>query len=177
MPRWRRRLDTPHLSKHCQFDACSGHSATPDNLELMHSSDYHYDSNDLSNLTPLGSPMLRIRISGDHQNHARPGVPTAPPINVFNTQSLFLPVVPSLAHKDPVPKDVKHMAKSRLQLPLPRQLLSLLDPVAIDIDETPCGPQKPCQWNGRHPNHHRVSRPHGIPRLDYGLPRDFGKST
>jgi len=118
--------------------------------------------------------MLRIRISGD-QDHAPPGVPTAPPIDFFTTQSLFLPAVPSLAHKDPVPKDVKRAAKSRLQLPLRRQLPGLLDPVAIDIDETPCGPRKP--WNGRHPNRHHVSRPRGIPRLDYGLPRDFGMST
>jgi hypothetical protein len=121
------------------------------------------------------SLMLRICTSGDHQNHARPGVPTAPPTDRFTTQPPFLPAVPPLAHEDPVPKDAKRTAKSRLQLPLPRQLPSLLDLVGIDVAETPCGPQKP--WNGHHPNHRRVLRPRGIPRLDYGLPRDVGKST
>ena len=86
--------------------------------------------------------MLRIYISGDHQNHVWPGVSIAPPINHFTTQSLFLPVVPSLAYEDPVLKDAKYIAKSRLQLPLPCQLLSLLDLVAINVDETPYGPQK-----------------------------------
>jgi len=61
----------------------------------------------------------------------------APPINHFTTQSLFLPAVPSLAYKDPVPKDAKHIAKSRLQLLLPYQLPSLLNLVAIDVNETP----------------------------------------
>ena len=103
---WRRWFNTPpsHTLQH------------QNNLELMYFSDYCYDSDasdDLSNLMPLESPMLRIRISGD-QDHAPPGVPTAPPIDFFTTQSLFLPAVPSLAHKDPVPKDVKRAAKSRL---------------------------------------------------------------
>ena len=72
---------------------------------------------------------------------------------------------------------------SRLQLPLPCLLPGLLDPVAVDSDDSemalyeddsPCAPKKPRK--GCRPNHYRVySRPRDIPKLDYGLPGDFGK--
>ena len=119
-----------------------------------------------------GAPPPANWDQGGPLNPARP--PLTQPSNIPRE---------SLAHKDAVPRDVKRIAKSRLQLPLPCQLPGLLDPVAIDSDEmalyeddSPCAPKKP--QKARRPNDYRVySRPRDIPKLDYGLPGDFGKGA
>ena len=48
------------------------------------------------------------------------------------------------------------------------------DEMALYEDDSPRAPKKP--WKGCRPNRYRVySSPSDIPKLDYGLPGDFGK--
>jgi hypothetical protein len=98
-----------------------------------------------------------------------------------------LPTQPSsisgapLAYEDAGTQAVKRMAKLMPQLSPPHLLPGLLDPVTIDLDrsaltdnDSPCASGK-LRKDGR-PNHYRgFSRPCDIPKLDYGLPRDFSE--
>jgi hypothetical protein len=85
------------------------------------------------------------------------------------------------ANDDAISQNVKHTATSRPQSPLPCLLPGLLDPVAISSDEmgfcendSPCAPQR-LRKSRRADHYGYYSRPRDIPRLDYGLPEDFGK--
>ena len=83
--------------------------------------------------------------------------------------------VPTMVSEDAKSQPVKCLTKPTS--PLPHLLPGLLEPITIH-ERTPedslrvsRGPRK-----GRAANHYRIySRPQDIPKLDYGLPEDFGK--
>jgi hypothetical protein len=88
------------------------------------------------------------------------------------------PGVPAMVREDVKSQPVKRFTKSSFP-PLPRLIPGLLDPTTTckrTLDEEDClyVPQRP--RNSRLSYFYRIySRPLDIPKLDYGLPEDFGQ--